>query len=1372
MSNKSINVTPKKNLEAEIIKHYDGKIEKELKELDDDYQTSIQGLTAQRSNADGQVTKIYGDLRTKNRVAGHNNASEIKEYTVNNGLKNSGYRAYLEETEQRRYNTANENINRAEKEKKEEIEEAFKAGVQSLKTQEAAGRLKVTETNEQLKQEAFDYYFGPEVLKVNDEQVEYANKHIVDEKTFNRNSTLVFGDSREVKGVKYNGVEYADGYDGYVAQRYRELYEDKKLNVGTLFHLLGGELTGYEDYLTNEMGYEDVLKIVKLSKSSKTIDRLNGDTERLLNDTNSIVEMYNQRFFDSENNPKVEYRGDSKEWAEQITEKVNGLLSSLATLKAQYNKYLLDYGENESITKVIEYIDNAMNGLLGIKNAANSDAAGMGVFKSEEEYLRYTVYNAIGKRLTYDNILAEIKRLGDLQKTQDPDKAAGTQKIRDDLNGLLYSADYKDNASFDKAIADLERQIVDLDKKSKAEKDSETKKIWDRKLKTAKDRKEILIKKYADWKKSGQMRAFGTIQDMPEFREFAEEGANAVLFDTNGSFFDIASSYEAESRKGTWYEGDDYSEKFQDQNFVAIFQKILEKIPSDQREKLLNGQITIYDVDTDGDGKADLGVNSCPHFDRFMSDIINDGRLMGVPHSDGDGERDKINVFIGEMTEQEMEIYNAYFAMSGLDAANKYLAYLVEGVPTVAEQYLPAGSTKPKNNGLNMRKAEREYEKIKDSKFKKVAFGIEAGLDSWENGFLEFLDGCDSEYVPITAKQYQAGLVTDSLGEGSFARVLFDVNTSIGNMLPSIITSTAVSMLLTPAGGFATLGTAAKAVKMAETAQKVVSGVGGLAGSALTGMASAGNAYQEAKRLGYDDDQAKNYALMTGAVEGGMQYLLSGISSLGGALTGNIISNAVSKINNGIARVAFKLGGKMAGESFEEYLQEVSGSVIKNLTLGTAHDLDLFSGDAFYAAFLGAITCGLLEGVDTVRSDHAESAARAATDALFDQARAMPEGSKAHKMATELYDGRYNLDKNQIQALVDEIGIESKNAGQRFYNATADALKRFGETGSIKNIATAATALMQGAQLTDAQMKFVADSKLNEMVAKVDTKTGEVTFEAVSGTETKPHVDLNTDGDSVVESFKNGVDGKAVGDGGQLNSVSGEAGSKDSAFSLPEVSGEPAVSGVDDAFYNNLTAGLRGEKDVGFNGEAEVLIGELSENVDENIDKNSENFEKDLENGQNGKYNKNKGSVDGALEGLELLNSYNMGLEGERHPVTNIYFKRMETVVNGVRYAVVMPCFDSKYKAALLPNQFLLSDKRQFRIADKQLKLAIESNPEVAKQFTEAELNQIKKGRRPSGYTWHHAAEPGSLELVNSELHNKTGHTGGRYFWGGGSKNR
>jgi hypothetical protein len=31
----------------------------------------------------------------------------------------------------------------------------------------------------------------------------------------------------------------------------------------------------------------------------------------------------------------------------------------------------------------------------------------------------------------------------------------------------------------------------------------------------------------------------------------------------------------------------------------------------------------------------------------------------------------------------------------------------------------------------------------------------------------------------------------------------------------------------------------------------------------------------------------------------------------------------------------------------------------------------------------------------------------------------------------------------------------------------------------------------------------------------------------------------------------------------------------------------------------------------------------------------------------------------------------------------------------------------------------------------------------------------------PKGYTWHHHQEKGRMQLVNSEIHSKTGHTGG-----------
>ena len=52
------------------------------------------------------------------------------------------------------------------------------------------------------------------------------------------------------------------------------------------------------------------------------------------------------------------------------------------------------------------------------------------------------------------------------------------------------------------------------------------------------------------------------------------------------------------------------------------------------------------------------------------------------------------------------------------------------------------------------------------------------------------------------------------------------------------------------------------------------------------------------------------------------------------------------------------------------------------------------------------------------------------------------------------------------------------------------------------------------------------------------------------------------------------------------------------------------------------------------------------------------------------------------------------------------------------------------------------------------------------------QLAQIENEEIPDGYTWHHEVETGIMRLVDSNTHEKTGHTGGRYFWGGGTDNR
>ncbi|KKH47871.1 HNH endonuclease [Methanosarcina sp. 1.H.A.2.2] len=98
--------------------------------------------------------------------------------------------------------------------------------------------------------------------------------------------------------------------------------------------------------------------------------------------------------------------------------------------------------------------------------------------------------------------------------------------------------------------------------------------------------------------------------------------------------------------------------------------------------------------------------------------------------------------------------------------------------------------------------------------------------------------------------------------------------------------------------------------------------------------------------------------------------------------------------------------------------------------------------------------------------------------------------------------------------------------------------------------------------------------------------------------------------------------------------------------------------------------------------------------------------------------------------------------------------------------------FDSAFNTKIDEELYLATDYKQFKQATLQLNDAIQKDPSLTKKFTEDQLQEIARGRTPSGYTWHHNQEDGVLQLVDSNVHEKTGHTGGRTIWGGGSDNR
>jgi hypothetical protein len=146
---------------------------------------------------------------------------------------------------------------------------------------------------------------------------------------------------------------------------------------------------------------------------------------------------------------------------------------------------------------------------------------------------------------------------------------------------------------------------------------------------------------------------------------------------------------------------------------------------------------------------------------------------------------------------------------------------------------------------------------------------------------------------------------------------------------------------------------------------------------------------------------------------------------------------------------------------------------------------------------------------------------------------------------------------------------------------------------------------------------------------------------------------------------------------------------------------------------------------------------------------------------------------------VKRIPTKNKKLEGSQHPETGVPFD-LKTVKNseGEPVEAVVPEFDSTYDTQLPEGAYRANEKSQFDYCNSQLNDAAfnpeseKNDPELAGKFTSEQQEDIRDGKTPEGYTWHHDAEPGKMQLVDLDTHADTGHTGGRTIWGGGSENR
>ena len=299
------------------------------------------------------------------------------------------------------------------------------------------------------------------------------------------------------------------------------------------------------------------------------------------------------------------------------------------------------------------------------------------------------------------------------------------------------------------------------------------------------------------------------------------------------------------------------------------------------------------------------------------------------------------------MTDEEVKIYNYYLAKDGKDKADEYL-YSIE-------------------ESLNARQGGVLADSAAGNLALQYLLGAAAGLDQFASGVKSIFS--DEDYINTSAMQFASGMVREDLSEtgpkvlgSSLGQVGYDLINTTANMAPSILASTIISTVATPVAG-AAFGTAVGET-IGATAGKVV-------GAGLLGASAGGNAYAEKLNAGYSKDQAAAYGMMVAASEAGLEYLIGGISKMGGKLTGKSIEAIANNIDNAVGRVAAKWGMSMLAEGTEEYLQDVLNPWYENIVFNMNNDVTLLSEEALYSGLLGALSAGVLEGRSTVSADRA-----------------------------------------------------------------------------------------------------------------------------------------------------------------------------------------------------------------------------------------------------------------------------------------------------------------------------------------------------------------------------------------------------------------
>ena len=358
----------------------------------------------------------------------------------------------------------------------------------------------------------------------------------------------------------------------------------------------------------------------------------------------------------------------------------------------------------------------------------------------------------------------------------------------------------------------------------------------------------------------------------------------------------------------------------------------------------------------------------------------------------------------------------------------------------------------------------------------KLAYGAYAGFENFATGVEQLFTG---DKIPTSAAQYANAYISESLdGLGYYAH---QATTTLGNMAPSIL-------LASVTGGLG--GSAA-----------VAAGVG----ATSMGVSAAGNAYGDALTKGYGEGEARAYGILVGLSEGTLQYLLGGVSKLGG-ISGKMASK-IAAIDNSLLRVSAKLGVGIGSEIFEEELQNYLEPAFRTILFGEDYDAPTID-EIIETAIVTALSTGALEGGGTIGGDLTKSRYYKTTYGDFQQdlvaeGLATPNGSLSNSLAQK-YQARLDTGKNlsgyQLGRMVEanEQLFRSEDMAS-IQSAAESRLTEIGETGDVSAVAKAIAKQAAGEKLTKAEQQLISSSKYGSRVANElnteNIKSGEYSSE-------------------------------------------------------------------------------------------------------------------------------------------------------------------------------------------------------------------------------------------------------------------------------------